>query len=165
VGFDINCGVRLIRTNLTEKDVEPLKETLAQTLFDHIPVGVGSQGVIPTTMKDLNDALVKRKKEREKKKERRKKQKEMKERKRKEEERNRKRCDLIPMKHIDKNNKIINKQEMGMDWSLREGYCWPEDKEHAEEFGRMLSADPTKGKKKIKRNELKNKELKNKEMN
>jgi tRNA-splicing ligase RtcB len=58
VGFDINCGVRLLRTNLTEKDVEPLKEKLAQTLFDHIPVGVGSQGVIPTTMKDLNDALV-----------------------------------------------------------------------------------------------------------
>jgi tRNA-splicing ligase RtcB len=58
VGFDINCGVRLIRTNLTEKDVAPLKEQLAQTLFDHIPVGVGSQGVIPTSTKDLNDALV-----------------------------------------------------------------------------------------------------------
>lgn len=58
VGFDINCGVRLIRTNLTEKDVAPLKEELAQSLFDHIPVGVGSQGVIPTGAKDLNDALV-----------------------------------------------------------------------------------------------------------
>ena len=58
VGFDINCGVRLIRTNLTEKDVEPLKEELAQSLFDHIPVGVGSKGVIPTSMKELNDALV-----------------------------------------------------------------------------------------------------------
>src|SRR5690606_12406091 len=43
VGFDINCGVRLIRTNLSEKDVAPLQETLAQTLFDHIPVGVGSR--------------------------------------------------------------------------------------------------------------------------
>ncbi len=30
VGFDINCGVRLIRTNLTEKDVEGVKEQLAQ---------------------------------------------------------------------------------------------------------------------------------------
>ena len=30
VGFDINCGVRLIRTNLTEKDVLPVKEQLAQ---------------------------------------------------------------------------------------------------------------------------------------
>ena len=43
VGFDINCGVRLLRTNLTEADVAPLKEALAQALFDHIPVGVGSQ--------------------------------------------------------------------------------------------------------------------------
>lgn len=30
VGFDINCGVRLIRTNLDEKDVSPRKEQLAQ---------------------------------------------------------------------------------------------------------------------------------------
>ncbi|XP_037047186.1 RNA-splicing ligase RtcB homolog [Bradysia coprophila] len=34
--------------------------------------------------------------------------------------------------------------EMGMDWSLREGYVWAEDKEHCEEYGRMLSADPSK---------------------
>ena len=47
VGFDINCGVRLIRTNLFEKDVQPVKEQLTQALFDHIPVGVGSKGVIP----------------------------------------------------------------------------------------------------------------------
>ena len=33
VGFDINCGVRLIRTNLTEKDVAPVKEQLAQVLI------------------------------------------------------------------------------------------------------------------------------------
>ena len=30
VGFDINCGVRLVRTNLDEKDVAPRKEQLAQ---------------------------------------------------------------------------------------------------------------------------------------
>ena len=30
VGFDINCGVRLVRTNLFQKDVEPMKELLAQ---------------------------------------------------------------------------------------------------------------------------------------
>ena len=30
VGFDINCGVRLLRTNLDEKDVKPVKEQLAQ---------------------------------------------------------------------------------------------------------------------------------------
>lgn len=49
VGFDINCGVRLLRTNLMEKDVAPVKEQLAQCMFDHIPVGVGSKGIIPMT--------------------------------------------------------------------------------------------------------------------
>eukprot|EP00179_Madagascaria_erythrocladioides_P026025 CAMPEP_0198329598 /NCGR_PEP_ID=MMETSP1450-20131203/16314_1 /TAXON_ID=753684 ORGANISM="Madagascaria erythrocladiodes, Strain CCMP3234" /NCGR_SAMPLE_ID=MMETSP1450 /ASSEMBLY_ACC=CAM_ASM_001115 /LENGTH=517 /DNA_ID=CAMNT_0044033833 /DNA_START=47 /DNA_END=1600 /DNA_ORIENTATION=- len=90
VGFDIGCGVRLIRTNLFEKDVIDRREELAQTLFDHIPVGVGSRGVIPTTQKSLEAAL-----------------------------------------------------EMGVDWSLREGYAWPEDK-LIEEHGRMLQADATK---------------------
>ena len=44
--FERLCTImrRLIRTNLSESDVEPLKENLAQALFDHIPVGVGSQG-------------------------------------------------------------------------------------------------------------------------
>ncbi|KAG8329617.1 hypothetical protein J6590_082169 [Homalodisca vitripennis] len=91
VGFDINCGVRLLRTNLMEKDVLPVKEQLAQSMFDHIPVGVGSKGIIPMTARDLEEAL-----------------------------------------------------EMGMDWSLREGYVWAEDKEHCEEYGRMLNADPSK---------------------
>lgn len=50
-------------------------QALAQSLFDHIPVGVGSQGIIPTTPAGLEAAL-----------------------------------------------------EMGMDWSLREGYAWAEDK-------------------------------------
>ncbi|ELU11596.1 hypothetical protein CAPTEDRAFT_227476 [Capitella teleta] len=45
VGFDINCGVRLLRTNLTEADILPVKEQLAQSMFDHIPVGVGSKGL------------------------------------------------------------------------------------------------------------------------
>eukprot|EP00286_Rhodomonas_abbreviata_P013058 CAMPEP_0181337188 /NCGR_PEP_ID=MMETSP1101-20121128/27864_1 /TAXON_ID=46948 /ORGANISM="Rhodomonas abbreviata, Strain Caron Lab Isolate" /LENGTH=186 /DNA_ID=CAMNT_0023447623 /DNA_START=66 /DNA_END=623 /DNA_ORIENTATION=+ len=57
VGFDINCGVRLVRTNLMEEDVQPVKEQLAQAVFDHIPVGVGSQGIIPTGSRDLEEAL------------------------------------------------------------------------------------------------------------
>ena len=35
VGFDINCGVRLLRTNLFEKDVAPIKEQLAQVHNRH----------------------------------------------------------------------------------------------------------------------------------
>jgi tRNA-splicing ligase RtcB len=41
-------------------------------------------------------------------------------------------------------NDLEEALEMGMDWSLREGYSWAEDKEHCEEFGRMLEADPSK---------------------
>lgn len=33
---------------------------------------------------------------------------------------------------------------MGIDWALREGYAWSEDKEHCEEYGRMINADPSK---------------------
>ncbi|CAM9939913.1 unnamed protein product, partial [Discosporangium mesarthrocarpum] len=36
VGFDINCGVRLMRTNLMESDLEGVKEQLTQSMFDHI---------------------------------------------------------------------------------------------------------------------------------
>uniref|UniRef100_A0A914HVV0 RNA-splicing ligase RtcB homolog n=1 Tax=Globodera rostochiensis TaxID=31243 RepID=A0A914HVV0_GLORO len=91
VGFDINCGVRLIRTNLFEKDVQPHKDQLAQTMFDYIPVGIGSKGIIPVNVRDFEECL-----------------------------------------------------EMGMDWTLREGYSWAEDKEHCEEYGRMLQADASK---------------------
>lgn len=41
----------------SEADLEGRKEALAQALFDHIPVGVGSQGIIPTTAADLEAAL------------------------------------------------------------------------------------------------------------
>ena len=40
-----------------ESDIHPHKEQLAQLMFDHIPVGVGSQGLIPTTQKDLEAVL------------------------------------------------------------------------------------------------------------
>ena len=40
-----------------EADVADVKEQLAQALFDHIPVGVGSQGIIPTSARDLEAAL------------------------------------------------------------------------------------------------------------
>ena len=55
----------------------PVRDQLAQGLFDHIPVGVGSEGIIPTSSANLQEAL-----------------------------------------------------ELGMDWSVRQGYAWAEDKEH-----------------------------------
>src|SRR5512147_2036620 len=43
VGYDINCGVRLLRTNLQRPDVECCIEELVNTLFRNIPSGVGSR--------------------------------------------------------------------------------------------------------------------------
>src|SRR5690242_6073275 len=43
VGYDINCGVRLIRTDLTENDVRPRIRDLVNELFRSIPSGVGSE--------------------------------------------------------------------------------------------------------------------------
>ena len=47
VGYDINCGVRLARTNLHYEDVTPKIDRLADALFNAIPAGVGSEGAIP----------------------------------------------------------------------------------------------------------------------
>lgn len=46
VGFDISCGVRCLLTGLKTKDIEPVKEALADALFARIPAGVGSTGHI-----------------------------------------------------------------------------------------------------------------------
>ncbi|MDO9532134.1 MAG: RtcB family protein [Deltaproteobacteria bacterium] len=43
VGYDINCGVRLLRTRLSREHVAPLMKTLVDTLFTNIPSGVGSR--------------------------------------------------------------------------------------------------------------------------
>ena len=57
VGFDINCGVRLLRTDLTERDVRPrLKETV-DALFDAVPVGMGSKGGLDLGERDLEGLL------------------------------------------------------------------------------------------------------------
>lgn len=43
VGYDINCGVRLLSTTLSEKDVRPKLASLAETIFRNIPSGLGSR--------------------------------------------------------------------------------------------------------------------------
>jgi tRNA-splicing ligase RtcB len=45
IGFDINCGMRLMRTNLTRSEVEPGLERLVDRLFERIPSGVGGTGL------------------------------------------------------------------------------------------------------------------------
>ncbi len=44
VGYDINCGVRLVKTNLLAKDVQPHAGKLIQELFENVPTGVGRGG-------------------------------------------------------------------------------------------------------------------------
>src|SRR6187551_4081335 len=44
VGYDINCGVRLIRTGLNEAELRPRLKDLVNELFKSIPTGVGSEG-------------------------------------------------------------------------------------------------------------------------
>ncbi|MCP4589929.1 MAG: RtcB family protein [bacterium] len=46
VGYDINCGVRLLRTNLTVDDVKPHLAGLIDRLFDAVPCGVGRGGQV-----------------------------------------------------------------------------------------------------------------------
>jgi tRNA-splicing ligase RtcB len=46
IGFDINCGMRLIRTDLTLADVQPLLERLMTELFRKVPAGVGASGFV-----------------------------------------------------------------------------------------------------------------------
>ncbi len=58
VGFDINCGVRLVRTNLTEEEVRPKIEELVNQLFIDIPSGLGSEGKIRVREKELEEVMV-----------------------------------------------------------------------------------------------------------
>lgn len=53
IGFDINCGVRVIKTNMTEKDVKPKINALSDALFKNVPSGVGSKMNIGLTNSDL----------------------------------------------------------------------------------------------------------------
>ncbi|MDE1862887.1 MAG: RtcB family protein [Thaumarchaeota archaeon] len=53
-----NCGVRLIRTNLSEQDVRPRLKDLVLDLFKSIPSGVGSKGAVRLSPSDLDEVLV-----------------------------------------------------------------------------------------------------------
>jgi len=59
VGFDINCGVRLLGSSLTVKDVKPKLRELVHQLFRDVPSGTGQSGSLKTSEKDLNRVLEK----------------------------------------------------------------------------------------------------------
>ena len=58
VGFDINCGVRLVATNLTKKDVEPKMHELLEALFREIPAGKGYESKERLSDEELEDIFV-----------------------------------------------------------------------------------------------------------
>ena len=58
VGYDVNCGMRLIRTDLTLADVTPRLERLMDELFRRVPAGVGAGGSVKLSRGDLNAVMV-----------------------------------------------------------------------------------------------------------
>jgi len=57
IGFDINCGMRLVRTGLTHDEVKPHLRTLIDRLFARVPAGVGSTGFIKLSQSEFRHAV------------------------------------------------------------------------------------------------------------
>jgi tRNA-splicing ligase RtcB len=57
VGFDINCGVRLLASTLERKHVTPKLRELVNQLFRDVPSGTGSEGRVPCSFAELDAVL------------------------------------------------------------------------------------------------------------
>src|SRR3989344_6946678 len=57
IGFDINCGMRLLTTNLTYKDVKPKLKELVDLLFQRVPAGVGSKGFVKLKASEFREVI------------------------------------------------------------------------------------------------------------
>ncbi len=57
VGFDINCGMRLITTNLKLKEVQPKIKPLVDMLFQQVPAGVGGKGFVKLTTQEFRKVM------------------------------------------------------------------------------------------------------------
>lgn len=57
IGFDVNCGMRLVLTNLTHDEVKPHLRQLVDRLFQKVPAGVGSSGFIKMSQDEFRHAL------------------------------------------------------------------------------------------------------------
>jgi tRNA-splicing ligase RtcB len=58
VGFDINCGVRLLRSDLQARDVQPFINTLLDALFQAVPSGLGATGRLHATDQQLTESFL-----------------------------------------------------------------------------------------------------------
>jgi tRNA-splicing ligase RtcB len=59
VGYDINCGTRLILTNLTVDEVKPKLSALLDAIFANVPSGLGSEGKLKVKGKEFDEVLIK----------------------------------------------------------------------------------------------------------
>jgi len=59
VGYDINCGVRLLRTDYSDKDIANKRKELLAEIFKEVPAGVGKGGVTKLSRSVLNEILIK----------------------------------------------------------------------------------------------------------
>ncbi|EMA51111.1 RtcB family protein [Halococcus thailandensis] len=57
VGFDINCGVRMMTTNLSYDDVQGHEEELVESLFANVPSGLGGGGVVESDVETVEEIL------------------------------------------------------------------------------------------------------------
>jgi tRNA-splicing ligase RtcB len=57
VGFDINCGVRLLASSLSRADVTPLLREFVNQLFRDVPSGTGAHGHMPVSFPELDEVL------------------------------------------------------------------------------------------------------------
>jgi tRNA-splicing ligase RtcB (3'-phosphate/5'-hydroxy nucleic acid ligase) len=57
IGFDINCGMRVLRTSLTEAEVRPKLTELVDALFDAVPSGVGSKGFVRLSADEFGEVM------------------------------------------------------------------------------------------------------------
>jgi len=57
VGFDINCGVRLVHTNLDESDVRSKVKDLVNSMFENVPSGLGSKGKVRLNVSDIEKVM------------------------------------------------------------------------------------------------------------
>ena len=58
VGYDINCSVRLLKTNLFLKDIEGRKKEIIHSLFRSIPSGLGGKSKLRLSKEELNEVLI-----------------------------------------------------------------------------------------------------------
>ena len=57
IGFDINCGMRLVLTDLTLEEVQPKLRDLVDVLYQRVPAGVGSRGFLKVSQAEFAEVI------------------------------------------------------------------------------------------------------------